>query len=169
MRLPEPRNGAAKHQPPIDPHGVENRAPDRCGKVALDQVFEAQEIVAGAGLPFVRLGRDGPGRGFTVGGNLRTADGGGELIQPAKLAQLGSKHAVILRQTARIVSLHIDDMAVLNAHLLVIPELPPGTISGHVTRQELFRPLRARVALIHCGSHPLPGARACALRRPGRH
>jgi hypothetical protein len=57
---------------------------------------------------------------------LRTADGGGERIQPAKLPQFGSKHAVILRKAARIVSLHIDDMAVLNAHLLLIPgRVPP--------------------------------------------
>ena len=56
---------------------------------------------------------------------MRTADGGTELIQPAELPQFGSKHAVILREAARIVSLHIDDMAVLNAHLLVIPGLVP--------------------------------------------
>ena len=48
---------------------------------------------------------------------LRAADVGGELIQPAEFPQLGPEHAVILRKAARIVSLHIDDMAVLNAHL----------------------------------------------------
>ena len=41
---------------------------------------------------------------------------GVELVKPAELAQFGPKHAVILREPARIVSLHIDDMAVLNAH-----------------------------------------------------
>jgi hypothetical protein len=56
---------------------------------------------------------------------LRPADGGGELIQSAKLPQFGSKHAVVLREAARIVSLHIDDMAVLNAHVTVIPGLVP--------------------------------------------
>ncbi len=125
MRLPEPRNRAAEHQPPIDPHRMENRAPDRRGKVALDQVFPSQKIVTGAGLPVGCLGLDGPGCGLAVGRHLRTADGGGERIQPAKLPQFGSKHAVILRKAARIVSLHIDDMAVLNAHVLLIPGLVP--------------------------------------------
>ncbi len=121
MRLPESREGAAEDHAPIDPYGMENRAPNRLGKVALDQVFPSQKIVTGAGLPVVCLGLDGPGCGLVVFCGLRAADGGVELIQPAKLPQLGSEHAVILRQTARIVSLHIDDMAVLNAHLTVIP------------------------------------------------
>ena len=146
MRLPEPRDGAAEHQPPIDPHRLEHRAPDRRGKVALDQVFEAQEIVTGAGLPVAGLGLDGPGRGLAVGRALRAADGGVELIQPAELPQFGSEHAVILRQAARIVSLHIDDMAVLNAHLTDDPRTDGGTISGRATRQELFRPLAACVS-----------------------
>src|SRR3981081_292869 len=126
MRLPESRNRAAEDQAPIDPYGVENRAPDRCGKIALDQVFPSQKIVTGAGLPVACLGFDGPGSGLAVGCHLRAADGGVELIHPAKLPQLGSEHAVILRKTARIVSLYIDDMAVLNAHLLVIPDLTRG-------------------------------------------
>ncbi len=126
MRLPESRDRAAEDQTPIDPHGMENRAPDRRGKVALDQVFEPQEIVTGAGLPVACLGLDGPGCGLAVGCDLRAANGGSKLIQPAKFAQFGSEHAVILRQTARIVSLHIDDMAVLNAHLLLIPRLTRG-------------------------------------------
>src|SRR5882757_2194172 len=116
MRFPEPRNRAAEDQTPIDPDGMENRVPDRRGKVALDQVFPSQKIVAGAGLPVACPGLDGPGRGLAVSGYLRAADGGVELIQPAKLPQFGPEHAVILRQAARIVSLHIDDMAVLNAH-----------------------------------------------------
>ena len=66
MRLPEPGNRAVEHQAPIDPDRVENRAPDRLSKVALNQVFPAQEIVAGAGLPVVCLGLDGPGRGFVA-------------------------------------------------------------------------------------------------------
>jgi hypothetical protein len=97
MRLPEPRNRAAQHQPPVDQTGMENRAPDRRGEVALDQVFEPQEVVTGAGLPVAGLGLDGPGCGLAVGCGFRTADGGGELIQRAELAQFGSKHAVILR------------------------------------------------------------------------
>ena len=32
----------------------------------------------------------------------------------------------LLRQAARIVSLHVDDMAVLNAHVTIIPGLVPG-------------------------------------------
>src|SRR5258707_700911 len=108
-------------------------------------------------------GLDGPGGGLAVGRYLRPADTGVELIQPAKFPQLGSEHAVILRQTARIVALDIDDMAMLNAHLLMIPEPCPGTISGHVTRQELFPRLRVRVASIHCCSRLLPG-RAPAQR-----
>ena len=126
VRLPEPRNGAAEHQPPVDPDRPEHRAEDWRGKVALDQILEPEEIVAGAGLPVARLGLDAPGRALAVGGGLRAADGGGELIQPAELAQFGSEHAVILRETARIVSLHIDDMAVLNAHLAMIPGLAGG-------------------------------------------
>src|SRR6266403_1821687 len=149
MRFPETREGAAEDQTPIDPYRVEHGVPDWRGKVALDQVFPSQKIVTGAGLPVACLGLDGPGCGLAVGRYLRAADGGVELIQPAKLPQLGSKHAVILRQTARIVSLDINDMAVLNAHLLVIPETCLGTISGHATRQEVFRPLRARAASIH--------------------
>ena len=96
------------------------------GEVALDQVFEPQEIVAGAGLPVGRLGLDGPGCGLAVRRYLGTADGGRELIQPAELPQFGPKHTVILREAARIVSLHIDDMTVLNAHLLMIPGLMAG-------------------------------------------
>ena len=90
------------------------------------QVFKPEEVVTGAGLPVARLGLDAPGRAFAVWGGLRAADGGGELIQPSELAQLGSEHAVILRKTARIVSLHIDDMAVLNAHVAMIPGLAGG-------------------------------------------
>ena len=116
--LPEPRDGAGEHQPPVDPDRLEHRAPDRRGEVALDEVLEAQEIVIGAGLPVVRLGLDGPGRDLVVGGDLRPADRGGKLIKPAELPQFGPEHAVILRQPARIVSLDIDDMAVLNAHVL---------------------------------------------------
>ena len=118
MRLPEPGDRAVEDETPIDPHGVENRAPDRLGEVALDQVFPAQEIVIGAGLPIAGLGLDGPGRGLAVGGGLQAADGRAELIKPAELAQFGPEHAVVLREAARIVSLHIDDVAVLNAHLL---------------------------------------------------
>ena len=84
----------------------------------LDEILEAQEIVSGAGLPVVRLGLDGPGRDLVVGRDLGPADGGRELVEPAELAQFGPEHAVILRQPARIVSLNIDDMAVLNAHEL---------------------------------------------------
>src|SRR5258708_37948498 len=94
---------------------MENRAADRRGKVALDQVFPAQEIVTGVGLPVACLGFDGPGCGLAVRGGLRAADGGVELIQPAIFPQLGPEHAVILRETARIVSLHIDDVAAYNA------------------------------------------------------
>ena len=89
MRLPESRNRAAEHRTPIEPRGLENRAPDRRGKVALDQVFPSQKIVTGAGLPVACLGLDGPGCGLAVSCCLRAADGGGELIQPAKLPQLG--------------------------------------------------------------------------------
>ena len=140
MRPPESRDGAAEHQPPVDPDGFKHRAPDRRGEVALDQVLEPQEIVTGAGLPVVGPGFDRPRRGFAVGRSLRTADGGGvELVQPAELPQFGPEHAVVLRQPARIVSLHIDDMAVLNAHLLLIPRAAGRTISGHPARQVLIR------------------------------
>jgi hypothetical protein len=125
MRPPESCNRAAEYQAPINPHRVEERVPDRRREVALDQVFPSQKIVVGAGLPVVRFGFDGPGRGLTVGCYLRAADRCGELIQPAELAQFGSEHAVILREATRIVSLHIDDMAVLNAHLTMIPGLAP--------------------------------------------
>ena len=98
---------------------MKDRAPDRRGKVALDEIFEAQEIVIGARLPVGGLGLDGPGRDLAVAADLRAADGGGELIEPAELPQFGPEHAVVLREPARIVSLHIDDMAVLNAQLMV--------------------------------------------------
>src|SRR5258708_39937261 len=78
-----------------------------------------------------RFGYDRPGGGLAVGGYLRRADGGIELIEPAKLSQFGSKHAVILRKAARIVSLHIDDMAELEAHL---------TYNPRAQRREYIRP-----------------------------
>src|SRR6266403_3455157 len=165
MRLPESREGAAEDHAPIDPYGMENRAPDRLGKVALDQVFPSQKIVTGAGLPVVCPGLDGPGCGLAVFCGLRAADGGVELIQPAKLPQLGSEHAVILRQTARIVSLHIDDMAVLNAHLLVIPELARGLYQAMRRAKSYF----GTCALVSRRFTDVPAccrARACA---PGRH
>ena len=62
------------------------------------------------------------------GATLGRLIGGGKLIEPAEFAQFGAEHAVVLRQPARIVSLNVDDMAVLNAHVRV-----PGsrrTISG---------------------------------------
>ena len=70
---------------------------------------------------------------------LRTVDGGSELIQPAELAQFGSEHAVVLREAARIVSLHIYDMAAFNAHCKISPT-GGRTISGRGSRQALFRP-----------------------------
>ena len=84
----------------------------------LDEVLEPEEVVGGAGLPVVRLGLDGPGRDLVVGRDLGPADGGRKLVKPAELAQFGPEHAVILRQSARIVALDIDDMAVLDAHVL---------------------------------------------------
>ena len=51
-------------------------------------------------------------------GCARPAERGGEPVKPGELAQFGPEHAVILRQPARIVSLDVDDMAVLNAHEL---------------------------------------------------
>src|SRR5438105_15351148 len=101
----------------------------------LDEVLEAQEIVIGPGLPVVRLGFDGPGRDLVVGGDLGPAHRGGKLIEPAELAQFGAEHAVVLRQPARIVALDIDDVSVLNAHVLS-PDGGP-TIAGHRRRQEL--------------------------------
>jgi hypothetical protein len=53
---------------------------------------------------------------FAVGMAFRPADGGGQAIEPAELAQLGPKHTVILREAPWVVSLHIDDMTVLDAH-----------------------------------------------------
>ena len=131
----------SEYQPPIDPYRLGNRVPDRRGEIALDQVFEAQEIVSGAGLPVAGPGLDGPGRDLAVGGDLRPADIGGELVQMAEFPQFGPEHAVVLRKAARIVSLHIDDMAVKNAHLTHDPRPDGRTISGRMTRQELFRPL----------------------------
>ena len=61
---------------------------------------------------------DGPGRDLVVSCDLGPADGGGKLIEPAELPQFGPEHAVVLRQAARVISLDIDDMAVLNAHEL---------------------------------------------------
>ena len=116
MRLPESRNRAAEDKTPIDQHRLKDGAPDRRGKIALNQVFKPQEIVAGAGLPLARLGLDGPGRSLAVRRALRTADRGSQPIQSAELSKFGPEHAVILRKTARIVSLHINDMAVLDAH-----------------------------------------------------
>ena len=69
-----------------------------------------------ARLPVVRLGIDAPGRDLVVGCDLGPADGRRDLVQPAEFPQLGPEHAVVLRQPARIVSLDIDDMAVLDAH-----------------------------------------------------
>ncbi|WP_149533945.1 hypothetical protein [Tardiphaga sp. P9-11] len=53
---------------------------------------------------------------FAVGMTFWPADRGGQAIKAAELAQFGPKHAVILREAPRIVSLHIDDMTVLDAH-----------------------------------------------------
>ena len=58
----------------------------------------------------------GPTRDLAIGDALRAADRGGQMVQPAELAQLGAEHTIILRETARIISLHIDDVAVSNAH-----------------------------------------------------
>src|ERR1700687_482034 len=146
--LPEPRNGAAKHQPPVDPDRPQNRAQDRRGKVALDQVLEAQEIVTGAGLPVVRLGLDAPGGALAVGRGLRAAYVSGELVQPAELPQFGAEHAVILRKAARIVSLHIDDMAVLNAHVLMIRVLARGLYQAGKGAKSYFSPRRGRLRRI---------------------
>src|SRR2546423_14502518 len=101
---------------PRDQHRQKHRAPDRRSKIALNQVFKPQEIATGAGLPIARLGVDGPVRSLAVRRGLRTADRGSEPIQSAELPKFGPEHAVILRKTSRIVSLHIDDMTVLDAH-----------------------------------------------------
>jgi hypothetical protein len=109
-------DGAAEHQPPVDPHRVEHRVPDRLGEVALDEILKAQEVVGRARLPVLSLGLDAPRGDFAVADALGPADRRRELVEPAELAQLGPEHAIVLRQTARIVALHVDDMAVLNAH-----------------------------------------------------
>jgi len=106
----------SEHQPPIDPHRVSDRAPDRRREVALDKVFKTQEIVSRVGVPVVGLGVDGPGCDLVVGRALRAAKGSGKLVKPGKFAQLSPEHAVVLREPARIVSLDVDNMAVLNAH-----------------------------------------------------
>ena len=116
MRLPEAGNGAAQHQAAVDGYAVENRAPDRPGEIILNQVFGPQKIVMSAGLPVRPFGFDGPGCGFPTRGAFRPGGGGRDAVKLAELAQFGPEHAVILRKTARIVSLHIDDLAVLNAH-----------------------------------------------------
>ena len=54
----------------------------------------------------------------TIGSVLRTAHGRRYLVQPGEFPQFGPEHTVILRQSARVVSLYVDDMAVLNAHVL---------------------------------------------------
>ena len=118
VRLAEAGDGAGEDQPPVDPHRAEHRAPDRRRQILLDEILEPEEIVGGAGLPVLRLGIDGPGRDLVVGRDLGPADGGLELVKPAELAQFGPEHAVILRQPARIVALNIDDMAVLDAHVM---------------------------------------------------
>ena len=53
---------------------------------------------------------------LAIVGGLRPGGGGGNTIEPRELAKFGAEHAVVLRQPARIVALHVDDMAVLNAH-----------------------------------------------------
>src|SRR4051812_43505069 len=116
MRLPEPSDRAAEHQAPIDDHGMEHRAPDRPSEVVLNEVFGPEEIVTGAGLPILGLGLDGPGCYLAVRRAFGPAGCGVDAVKLAELAQLGPEHAIILRKTARIVSLHIDDLAVLNAH-----------------------------------------------------
>src|SRR5260221_7504057 len=107
---------------------MELRAPDRLREVALDAILKPQEVVTGAGLPVLRLGLDGPGGdiggGLAVGRRLRAAQGGGKLVKPGELPQFGPEHAVVLRQPARIVSLDVDDMAVLNT-----PQPSPGSHS----------------------------------------
>ena len=155
MRLPEPGSDrAVEDEPPIDPHGVKNRAPDRRSEIALDQIFPAQEIVIGASLPIAGLGLDAPGCGLAVGRGLQADNGRAKLIKPAELAQFGPEHAVVLREAARIVSLHIDDMAVLNG-ARTVPRLtagldisPAGRAKNQSSRRlipRLFqRPFRSR-------------------------
>src|SRR5258707_15889206 len=116
MRLPESGNRTCEYQAPVDDHGMEDRAPDRPGQIVLNEVFGPEEIVMGAGLPVLAFGLDGPGRGLAVRRAFGPAGRGVDAVKLAELAQFCPEHAVILRKTARIVSLHIDDMAVLNAH-----------------------------------------------------
>ena len=109
-------------QTEIDPDRVADDVPDRQREIALDEILKAQEVVGGARLPqFICLGLDGPGRDLAFGDVLRAADLGREMIELLELAQLRAEHAVILREPARIISLHIDDVAVLNAHLKQSP------------------------------------------------
>ena len=95
---------------------MEHRSPDRLGQVALDEILEAQEVVVGAGPPVGRLGLDGPGGDLAIIGGLRAGGGGGDAVEPRELAQLGPEHPVVLREPAGIVSLDVNDMAVLDAH-----------------------------------------------------
>src|SRR6266404_7834311 len=140
VRLGEPRDGAVEDQPPVDPQGVEYRAPDRGGEVALDEVLELQEVVSGVGLPIVRLGFDRPGRDLVIGGDLRPADGGRKLIEPAEFPQFGPEHTIVLREAARIVSLDIDDVSVLNAH-----EVSPGWRPDYSRRPNAPRAILALI------------------------
>jgi hypothetical protein len=48
---------------------------------------------------------------------LGATKGGSDAIEAAEFAQFGPEHAVILRKATGIVSLHIDDVTVLNAQL----------------------------------------------------
>jgi len=68
---------------------VEHNAPDRLRQVALDKILKAQEVVSVLGLPIGRLGLDGPGGDLVVVSGLRPGGGGGNVVKPRELAQLG--------------------------------------------------------------------------------
>src|SRR6185437_13232909 len=109
VRLHEAEHGAVEDQAEINPDRVGNDVPDRQIEVALDEILEAQEVVSRVRLPVTALGVDGPGRDLALADVLGAADLGRDAVELLGFAQLGTEHAVILREPARIVALHIDD------------------------------------------------------------
>ena len=116
MRLDDARDHAVEQRRHVTAVHVDDLPPGRAREVLADDVFPAQELVARRDLPALAAGGRVPGRDEAVGIVFSAADLSAQSVKFAGAAVLAAEHAVIFRQPARVVTLHVDDESAFDGH-----------------------------------------------------